>query len=365
MSLAQEIKDGALLVATDSYDMSVGELINVYRDGELVVNPEFQRLFRWSLYQKSHFIESLLIGIPIPSIFVFEQSSGAWELVDGLQRVSTILEFAGVLKGPNGKLLKPSILQETRTLPSLANTSWDHTPEAANFLTPSQQISIKRARIGVQILKKTSDQKAKYDLFQRLNSHGSQANAQELRNCVIVMLNASLYSKMKRLASDSRFKQIMQPSARALETQALMDYLTRFLVFMFVDYDKKWDIEEYLNNGIIEIASENETTLSPLLKAFEETLDLVYATGEVDILKRFKAGVFTGKVGQAGFEAIFLGVAQNRQAISKKSDAAAFVLRKAKSLWDRAEVSDFIKGGVTGTTRIQKTLPFGQKWFKQ
>ncbi len=49
MSLAQEIKDGALLVATDSYDMSVGELINVYRDGELVVNPEFQRLFRGSL----------------------------------------------------------------------------------------------------------------------------------------------------------------------------------------------------------------------------------------------------------------------------------------------------------------------------
>ena len=152
MSLDKEIKSGALSVATDSYDMSVGELMNVYRDEELVVNPEFQRLFRWTPYQKSHFIESLLIGIPIPSIFVFEQPSGAWELIDGLQRVSTILEFSGLLKNAAGESVKPSVLQATRTLPSLANTSWDGVPKGTNALTPAQQISMKRARIGLQIL---------------------------------------------------------------------------------------------------------------------------------------------------------------------------------------------------------------------
>ena len=52
MSLEKEIQRGTLSVATDSYDMSVGELMNVYRDGELIVNPEFQRLFRWTPYQK-------------------------------------------------------------------------------------------------------------------------------------------------------------------------------------------------------------------------------------------------------------------------------------------------------------------------
>lgn len=365
MSLDQEIKNGALSVATDSYDMSVGELMNVYRDGELVVYPEFQRLFRWSLYQKSHFIESLLIGIPIPSIFVFEQPSGAWELIDGLQRVSTILEFAGLLKSTTGKKVKPSVLQATRTLPSLENTSWDGDPEGTNALKTTQQISIKRARIGVQILKKTSDAKAKYDLFQRLNSHGSEANDQELRNCVIVMLNKPLFTEMQRLASDPRFIAIMQPSPRGLETQSLMDYVTRFLVFMFVDYDKRWDIEEYLNNGIIEIAGEDKSTSSDLLKIFIETLDLIYSTGENNILKRYKNGSFSGKVGQAGFEAIFLGTAQNRKAIAAKTDPAAFLLTKAKSLWSRPEVSDFTKGGVTGTTRIQKTLTFGREWFKR
>ena len=314
---------------------------------------------------KSHFIESLLIGIPIPSIFVFEQPSGAWELIDGLQRVSTILEFADLLKNAEGAKVKPSVLQATRTLPSLANTSWDGSVANSKSLTSAQQISIKRARIGVQILKKTSDAKAKYDLFQRLNSHGSEANDQELRNCVIVMLNKPLFYEMKRLSSDSRFKALMQPSARGLETQALMDYVTRFFVFMFVEYDKRWDIEEYLNNGVIEIASEDKDTLEHLVKVFEETLDLVHSTGEVNVLKRFNGTTFSGKVGQAGFEAIFLGVAQNRHAIAAKADPSAFLLAKAKKLWARPEVSDFTKGGVTGTTRIQKTLQFGREWFKR
>ncbi|WP_082487040.1 DUF262 domain-containing protein [Methylobacterium sp. Leaf89] len=365
MSLDKEIERGALSVATDSYDMSVGELMNVYRDNELIVNPEFQRLFRWTLYQKSHFIESLLIGIPIPSIFVFEQASGAWELIDGLQRVSTILEFAGLLRNSAGRKSQPSVLQATRTLPSLANTTWDDGPAGTTALTPAQQISIKRARIGVQILKKTSDTKAKYDLFQRLNSHGSQANDQELRNCVIVMLNRDLFAEIKRLASDRRFKAIMQPSERGIETQALMDYVTRFLVFMFVDYDKRWDIEEYLNNGVIEIADEDGSNWQSLIKIFEETIDLVHSTGEPNILKRYRNGTFSGKVGQAGFEAIFLGVAQNRKAILRKSNPGGFVLQRAKDLWTRAEVSDFTKGGVRGTTRIQKTLPFGREWFQQ
>ena len=227
MSLEKEIKKGALTIATDAYDMSVGELMNIYRDGELVVNPEFQRLFRWSLYQKSHFIESLLIGIPVPSIFVFEKPDGAWELIDGLQRVSTILEFAGHLKKPNGKLYPPSTLEGTRSLPSLDDVSWSD-------LSPGQQIAIKRARIGVQILRKTSDIKAKYDLFQRLNSHGTQASEQELRNCVLYMMNDKLFAQMKEDSEKPAFKKLMQASTLATERQAMKDYLTRFYIFQFV-----------------------------------------------------------------------------------------------------------------------------------
>jgi uncharacterized protein DUF262 len=78
--LAKEIEHAKRLVKTDAYQMSVGELVNMYKAGALIINPDFQRLFRWELGQKSKLIESILLGIPLPSIFVFEKEDAKWEL---------------------------------------------------------------------------------------------------------------------------------------------------------------------------------------------------------------------------------------------------------------------------------------------
>ncbi len=67
-------------------------LNNLYTDNELDLHPEFQRFFRWKPSQKSRFIESLLIGIPIPSIFVYQREDGVWDVIDGVQRLSTIFD---------------------------------------------------------------------------------------------------------------------------------------------------------------------------------------------------------------------------------------------------------------------------------
>ena len=95
--LNEEIESAQRLVKTDAYQLSIGEIVNMYRDSEFFINPDFQRLFRWEIGQKAKFIESLLLGILIPSIFVFEKEDSTWELIDGLQRISTILEFMGQL----------------------------------------------------------------------------------------------------------------------------------------------------------------------------------------------------------------------------------------------------------------------------
>ena len=62
-----EIENGQRLVKTDAYQLSIGEVVNMYRSGEFAINPDFQRLFRWEIGQKAKLIESLLLGIPIPS----------------------------------------------------------------------------------------------------------------------------------------------------------------------------------------------------------------------------------------------------------------------------------------------------------
>ena len=204
--LKDEIESAAKLVKTDAYQMSIGEIVNMYKDGELIINPDFQRLFRWDIGQKSKLIESLLLGIPLPSIFVFEKDNSKWELVDGLQRVSTLLEFIGELKdSETDKPKQPTVLVATKYLPSLNNIVWEQSEEITEIplgeqksLDTSQQISIKRSRISVEILKRPSENSTKYDLFQRLNSGGTLANSQELRNCIIIMVNKNYSESLIR-----------------------------------------------------------------------------------------------------------------------------------------------------------------------
>lgn len=83
-SLSERIKSLKKEIATDSYSMSIGELINIYSDHEIDIHPKFQRLFRWTPYQKTRFIESIMLNIPIPPIFVSQNENGVWDVVDGV-----------------------------------------------------------------------------------------------------------------------------------------------------------------------------------------------------------------------------------------------------------------------------------------
>ena len=98
MSLQEEIDKISQEIRTDGYSMSIGEWMSLYQSNEIDINPDFQRFFRWSEHQKSTFIESILLGIPIPPIFVSQRDDGVWDVVDGVQRLSTIYEFTGLLK---------------------------------------------------------------------------------------------------------------------------------------------------------------------------------------------------------------------------------------------------------------------------
>lgn len=197
MNLDSEIEAARRRVSTDEYAMSIGEIVTMYENNELIVNPSFQRLFRWEDHQKSKFIESILLGIPIPPVFVFETTDGTWELIDGLQRISTILEFMGLLRSSSsGQLMPPSQLSATTYLPSLKEARWSDN----RLFSKSLQFTFKRARLNVQILKRPSDVHTKFDLFQRLNSGGSIATPQEVRNCAVIMADERFYDILAELA---------------------------------------------------------------------------------------------------------------------------------------------------------------------
>ncbi len=189
MALQDEIKKAKKEIVSDGYDMSVGEIISLYKEEEIIIGPDFQRLFRWKEGQKTKFIKSLLLGIPIPPIFVFQNEEGIWELIDGLQRLSTIFEFAGILRLAEGGTASPTALEGTKFLPSLAGKYWNSTSEHEdNGIGRVNQFELRRARIRVEILRKESDPFVKYELFQRLNI-GTELSEEEVRDCAAAMLD--------------------------------------------------------------------------------------------------------------------------------------------------------------------------------
>jgi len=367
--LADEIEQAARLVKTDAYQMSIGEIVSMYEANEIIIDPEFQRLFRWNISQKSKLIESLLLGIPLPSIFVFEKKDSKWELIDGLQRVSTILEFMGKLKGPNGGVENPSILESTKYLPSLHNAVWeksDHIDgvprEDQNELEKSQQLSIRRSRMSVEILKRPSDDQTKFDLFQRLNAGGTVANAQELRNCIILMVNGGYYRLIKDAAEDNGYKAAIAVTDDQVERQKHLEFAVRFLVHTHIPYDGRLDVEEYIDAGIVTLASNNNGTADA--KLIKDTFSLLHSVAGSDALRRFENGQHTGRVTLVGLEGIAVGVGTNIQLISALPAPIDFVREKIRSFWDQPETANLTSPGLRGTIRIQKTVPFGKRWFK-
>jgi len=140
MSLQEEIDKKRQEIHTDSYSMSIGEWISLYQQNELDIHPDFQRFFRWSEHQKSTFIESILLGIPIPPIFVNQREDGILDVIDGVQRLSTIYEFVGILKPDSQAEDAHSFsLQKTIYLPSLEGKKWDDPDDEPNSLTQTQR----------------------------------------------------------------------------------------------------------------------------------------------------------------------------------------------------------------------------------
>lgn len=145
-SLENEITNARREIKADSYQMSIGELTNLYKDNELIIAPEYQRLFIWSGDQKSKLIESILIGIPLPSFFVAQDDDGNWEVIDGLQRISTFLQLQGILRdeSDSSKTLPALVLSGTHHLKALEGLVWsekvdtgDAENEVKGYLTPA------------------------------------------------------------------------------------------------------------------------------------------------------------------------------------------------------------------------------------
>jgi hypothetical protein len=188
-------------------EYSVELLATKMQKGDFVV-PGYQREYTWEPDRKSRFIESLMIGLPIPFLFFWEMPNGRLEIVDGSQRLRTLEEF--VVGGFR--------LEELSSLTHASGFTFAELPE-------SRQRKIKNRSIRGIVLNEHADEQARFDLFDRINTGSKIANTAEVRRGA---LTGPFMNLISELAVDKPFTELAPVSKKEENERAREELVTRF-----------------------------------------------------------------------------------------------------------------------------------------
>lgn len=327
VTLKTQIESRSKEVFTDSYTLSLSELANRYESWDIVIPPKLQRVFRWSKYQKSRLIESLLLKIPIPAIFVSEDEQQRYEIIDGLQRMSTIFEFMGILKD----------LHDVRY--PISNGLIDAEYLDLNWMTwklldEEWKRRIKNTRITLNIIQKDSDPSAKFDLFSRLNDWWTQLSTQETRNCIILMVDESFYDWLAELAENADYKAVMNFSDKSLETKDDFEFILRYLCTKLYDEasDKLSDVKTFIDNKTKLLIKDDTFDRDWEKIIFERLFSKLNICLQENSFHKFSENKFTNRFNYPWFDAIAQWLAYNFwENILNVDDIA--LEQKIKLLW--------------------------------
>ena len=176
------------------------------------------------------------------------------------------------------------------------------------------------------------------------------------------MVNGVYFRAVKVAAEQESFQTVTGITEDQIERQRHLELAVRFLVHTFVPYDGTLDVEEYIDNGIVTLATASNGEEAKDL--IDRTFVLLNNVAGKDTLRRFENGHHMGKVGLVGLEGIAVGVAKNLEAILALATPQDFVRDKIRTFWSQPETANFTSPGLRGTTRIQRTVPFGETWFR-
>lgn len=224
--------------------------------------PMFQRNFVWSLNQASRFIESLLLGLPVPGIFLFKEiGTGKHLIIDGQQRTKTLqLFFDEDDFGP----------RKFR----LANVSEPYNGKSFGELDDADQLRLQESIVHATIFQQKSpegDVGSVYEVFERINTGGSKLSAQEIRSCVN---HGPVVEFLEAMASKSAWNEVFKSSSKRLKDHEL---ILRFFAFFFHSDQYSNPMKKFLDNYMRSIRTLEADEYRAMERIFDSTFDFIAA----------------------------------------------------------------------------------------
>jgi len=250
-------------------DMSFRELLHMYDDDELL-KPELQRKYVWDRPEASRFIESVLLGLPIPSIFLANTEDNNKLIIDGYQRIMTVYDY--VVKGifaKDGKVFK---LTNTERI----NVRWRG--KSYNELDEHDQKKIRQTTIHAIIFEQRQpkdNDSSLYQIFERINTSGKVLKAQEIRNCVYQgKLNSLLFELNANLLWRELFG-VDEEDARMLDLEFILRYFALSSKEIIGRQSGVLSLKLYLNNYMGDKRHNTDTFIARKRNEFNSLIDII------------------------------------------------------------------------------------------
>jgi len=334
-------------VYSDKRDRSIFELYRQYQKGNLELRPEFQRLQVWDNLKSSRLIESVLLEVPIPVIYLSEESDSKYSVIDGQQRLSAFIKFLG----NNLRLSGLTILAE------LNGKRFQDLPK-------NLQDKFENATIRIIEIRKESDPDVKFEIFERLNTGAVQLNAQELRNCIY---RGRYNELLKELSENKDFQFLLglkEPHNRMQDRELIL----RFFAFYHNTYLKYTPpMKRFLNKEMEKYRDLNDAEENKLRNVFKKSVRLTKIVFGDKAFHRFVTGskedpngCYERKMNKGLFDIILFGFTMyDENQIIPNSDAI-----REELLWMMTHEEDFINAiSGSGTDSKEKTLTRFDKWL--
>ena len=248
----------SFVINTEDRKSSIKEIYGSVEDGDIILNPEYQRNYVYDVKRASKVIESILLEIPLPAIFANEEQDGSMEIIDGVQRITSIIKF---IDGEY-KLTGLDILSE-------------YNDKTFKDFTQEQKRTFRQKSLRIIKFKKDCSEDVKFEIFLRLNQGSVKLNNQELRNC---MYRGYFNSKIKETAKLPIITQMFKFDDNKTNRYLVEEYILRGL--MFLNYDSLIN-KKSLNvnmNELMRMFRNNKESVDKIIKEYLEILNKIKLT---------------------------------------------------------------------------------------
>lgn len=263
-------------VSTQTLDLTVDTLVNRIRKKSLILQPEFQRDYVWSADKASRLIESMLMGVPLPVVYVAEAQDGAWEVVDGQQRLTSINAFA-TGRFPDGSAFR---LGRLAVRPDLRGKTYDD-------LSVAERNAIDNYAIRAVVIRKDSHPDLKFEVFERLNCGSVQLKDMELRNC---MYRGSYNDMLAELAENDfllKIRRAEAPHKRMDDRQLILRFLA---MKRNTHLNYRGSMKQFMNREMLQHRHAPAAEIAEMKQAFESAIECAWTVFGKDAFRRWSPG---------------------------------------------------------------------------